>query len=306
MGSVLHPYIVEAVRVAVEQQTSRRMGEAKLLPHTFCALKFLISAAKRGHTVNYEQISLRCGMGNAQWANITFHPIYLLTRRVEFDPQFPYDNVPDLTAIVSQKGKTSTGHGFFANHPEMEGKSKAERAELLQSERVRALSWRHWAEFSAFLDITPLPVLAPPREDLIAFDHASRGPGGKSPEHQTMQDRILANPICVGVNLKGEILRDECECEYLFWSQDRLDVVIKTTKEWVGFEVKPLSASENELRKGIYQVVKYAALMRADLLDRGKVKSSRCVLVIQGYLTTTLTDLARTLGVQFKEGFRVE
>lgn len=103
--------------------------------------------------------------------------------------------------------------------------------------------------------------------------------------------------------MKGEILTTESQCEYLFWSLDRLDVIIKTTEEWIGFEVKPLSASPQELRKGVYQAVKYNALMRADMRDHGVVKPCRCILVIQGLLTVDLKQLANRLRVKVVEGF---
>ena len=40
MDSV-HRYVVSAVKTAVSKQTSRKMGEAKLVPHTVCALKLI-------------------------------------------------------------------------------------------------------------------------------------------------------------------------------------------------------------------------------------------------------------------------
>lgn len=293
------------MKAAVAQHKGRRIGEEKLLRKTLCTLAYLLGVAKSRAPVCYEDISINCGLGTARWANIAFSPIEKTFALVRRDPRFPCRDIPDISTIVTHKGKDTAGDGVLTGYPGISDKTLEEKTRLVLRERDRARNWHHWAELAAFLDIAPFHVLAPSPERLTEFEHESRQHTGKSPEHQAMQDWILSDPHSVGVGVHGEIDWVGSKSEYAFWSLDRLDVIVKTNVEWIGFEVKPVSASVDELRKGIYQAVKYASLIRADLLDHGQVKCYRCVLVVGGNLTPQLAMLAERLQVQTVENFKV-
>ena len=85
--------------------------------------------------------------------------------------------------------------------------------------------------------------------------------------------------------------------EYPFWSLDQLDVCVKTADEWVGFEVKPSTADSDEVRRGLFQVMKYRSLLRAELLAEGSNKSHRCLFILGGALPTDLRGLAKRFGI---------
>jgi hypothetical protein len=152
------------------------------------------------------------------------------------------------------------------------------------------------------LGLKPLSDLDSDDSALAKFAAQSGVQKGKSLEHIQMQDCIRSNPRLVLPNLQGDV--ESSSCEYLFWSLDRADVVAKTSEEWIGFEVKPSTAPFEELKKGIYQVMKYRALLAADLLSRGRICRSRCVLVIGGSLPKELRLLATRFGIQVFEKFR--
>lgn len=103
------------------------------------------------------------------------------------------------------------------------------------------------------------------------------------------------NPNGVCSDLEGEI--QSVDTEYSFWSLDQLDVCIKTTDEWIGFEVKPSTADSDEIRRGLYQVMKYRSLLRAELLAEGSIQSHRCLFVLGGVLPSDLRDLAKRFGI---------
>jgi len=44
-----------------------------------------------------------------------------------------------------------------------------------------------------------------------------------------------------------------------------MDILFRTDKRWVGVEVKGKRSDELDIRRGLYQAVKYAALMEACL-----------------------------------------
>jgi hypothetical protein len=220
---------------------------------------------------------------------------------VESEHIFGAGLIPDITAIVTQKGKSTFGRGLLLGHKEIAGKSRGEQLSDVEILRQEAFRWPFWMQLLALLGLKALANLSPDDDGLTRFA-SQPSPRGKSPEHLNMQDCICGDPKLAAPNLQGEI--ESSHCEYLFWSLDRADVVTRTTEEWIGFEVKPKGSPFEELKKGIHQVVKYRALIAADLLSRGLIRPSRCVLVIGGYLPKELRELTARLGIEVVENFR--
>jgi len=176
--------------------------------------------------------------------------------------------IPDITSIVTQKGKPTFGKGLLHEHKDIAKLFGAEQLVAVNELREEVFSWPYWLQLLSLLGLKPLEDLSLDESELNHFASQS-GPKGKSLEHIAMQEFIRSNPAAA-TKLAGVL--QSSSCEYLFWSLDRVDVIAKTDDEWVGFEVKPSTSPFDELRKGIYQAVKYGALIKADLLDRGLVR----------------------------------
>jgi hypothetical protein len=294
--------IILAVQQSVEaQQGGRPIGREKLLKYTGPTLSFLAECARNGKTVNYTQVSAALGLGNAQWANVAFGCVHRILRIVEKEHLFGEGLIPDITAIVTKKGKLSFGRGLLVNNPKLAKMQHLEQLSAVDGLRQEVFRWPYWMQLLALLGLKPLADLDSD-DDALAKFASQTGPKGKSPEHTEMQKCIRDNPKLVIPKLQGDV--ESSSCEYLFWSLDRADVVTKTSKEWIGFEVKPSTAPFEELKKGIFQVIKYRALLSAELLSHGRICRSRCVLVIGGSLPKELRVLATRLGVESFENFR--
>ena len=75
--------------------------------------------------------------------------------------------------------------------------------------------------------------------------------------------------------------------------------------EWIGVEVKSAASDEADLMRGIFQCVKYQALLVA--VQRYEQRALRCrvILALGGALTPTLSQLADLLDVTVHERIRV-
>jgi hypothetical protein len=295
------PRIILAVERTVEaQQGGRPIGREKLLNYTGPTLSFLAERAHAHRLANYSEVSAALGLGNAQWGNVAFGCVYRILRMVEAEHLLGEGLIPDITAIVTKKGKLSFGKGLLENNPDLAGMQPLEQLSAVKDLRQEVFRWPYWMQLLALLGLKPLADLDSDDSALTKFASQS-GPKGKSPEHLQMQECIRVNPRLVLPKLQGDV--ESSSCEYIFWSLDRADVVTKTSEEWVGFEVKPSTAPFEELKKGIFQVIKYRALLSADLLSRGKICRSRCVLVIGGSLPKELRMLAARFGIEVFEKF---
>jgi hypothetical protein len=134
-------------------------------------------------------------------------------------------------------------------------------------------------------DLSPAPIPA-----------QARGRGGESPAHKALKAHIKANPQLVGVEGGAKVFE-----EYALPSLDTLDVLFKTRTCWTAIEVKSAISDDvlGDYERGIYQIVKYTALLQAMRRDPKyeAPETHRVILVLEHSLPTALTALKETLGV---------
>lgn len=116
--------------------------------------------------------------------------------------------------------------------------------------------------------------------------------GGESPQHLALKLHVRDNPDCLGLGLtrKGKE-------EYVLPSLDGIDVLFRTAKRTYAVEVKPRNCGEAEHRRGLYQCVKYRALLEAEALDGGKPLPSTAVLVTEDPLSKAHAATAAAFGI---------
>lgn len=116
--------------------------------------------------------------------------------------------------------------------------------------------------------------------------------GPESQAHKDLKCLIRRQPNLVGLpsRLKGENEQD-------LWSGDRVDVYFE--KADVAVEVKTRGAGYWELHRGIFQCVKYKAVLEAQQIHDGKIPAADCILAAGGPLPGDLCDLAELLGVKW-------
>lgn len=121
--------------------------------------------------------------------------------------------------------------------------------------------------------------------------------GGESESHRVLKKFVASNPHVIG--LAPTIAKGEMELPLA--SGDTLDVSFEAGDEWIAAEVKPLSSPIADVIRGLFQCVKYRAVMEAMQSASGKDRNARTVLVLEGALPTRLVPLRNTLGIDVFE-----
>jgi hypothetical protein len=80
-------------------------------------------------------------------------------------------------------------------------------------------------------------------------------------------------------------------------SGDEVDALFANRQTFLAIEVKAADAPEDEIRRGIYQCVKYRAVLRAMQLAAGQPPNARAILVTQITPTEAILELAEMLSV---------
>lgn len=125
--------------------------------------------------------------------------------------------------------------------------------------------------------------------------------GGESPQHKALKAYVCDHPGIVGASKESRAI-----AEHPLPSLDKIDVLFRSAHECIAVEVKS-SVSEGvpgDFERGIYQAIKYLALLRAMSLDKKFPSDMRAlarllrVAVIQNvvpseaYLSRALLELA--------------
>lgn len=116
---------------------------------------------------------------------------------------------------------------------------------------------------------------------------------GESKQHRRLKEWVRDNPQKIGLP-RGFEGKEESD----LLSGDRIDVLFTKGEEFVVVEVKSCLSSDDDLRRGIYQCVKYREVVRATRLP--VEIDVRAILVSERKPPPELAARAKLLGVKFR------
>ena len=139
----------------------------------------------------------------------------------------------------------------------------------------------------------PPPAISSPTP---APDSGRGKDGGESPKHQDLKQRILENPGKLGISELADRVK-----EGKLADGGKVDVLFKSDAEWVAVEVKSEISQPQDVERGLFQCVKYEALMEAEIRVRGLSVGARAILAVGGQFPRELEDKRKILGVNVYE-----
>lgn len=265
--------------------------------------RWLISAAIDRRVLTYREIKNRlqreCDFSTIFTVNIGKVAGAVQDRILERDPEAPLLNV-----LVVRQDKREPGDGArpylakrFSSIRRLKKKDSRTRYPdlwtcVVNDAAKEVYSYRNWERL--YKDIykrafrKPDPFSAEGKEK----DGLLRGRGGEGKNHKALRLWVKKNPEGIARSFSG--VRSETEVELL--SGDRVDIVLYDERKTVAVEVKSNISNEADLYRGIYQCVKYRAVLCAQD-DRLPVESW---LVTETGLDGDLKALARKLGIKHK------
>lgn len=119
-----------------------------------------------------------------------------------------------------------------------------------------------------------------------------------SPEHRRLREHVYDHPERFGLTY---VLRKVQE--YPLKSGDAVDVVFETSDCVVGVEVKSARSGLDDLQRGLFQTIKYSAVLCAEELLSGKPRAVQSLLVLESELPRELWRMRKALDVQVIDSF---
>ncbi len=265
----------------------------------FRALPILVRQAKARQPIFYSDLADELGMPNPRNLNYVLgkigHEMKLLNRR---------KIVPDVPAIQCVVINRATGlpgegfHGFIRDQKKFAKLNAEGKRAVLKEMLSDVFAFQDWDEVLAYYGMQP----ASPVNSTGSIDRASkrtrygRGGGGEGEEHRRLKEAIHRNPG--KLDIVEVFRRNEKKMERALPSQDTMDVSLMNDRDWIGIEVKGRSANETEVIRGLFQCIKYEALMFAELKSRQLDLRVRTILALGGEFPDNLIGLRNTLGVE--------
>jgi hypothetical protein len=254
--------------------------------------------------ITYEQLAERLGRlrkDGRPWPRGMDEPLtrmgHLLTR---LEGEWHRD-IPQIQGIVVSKNSGVPNKGIEVFWPDYAKLSKAEKLVKLQHELDRIDEFGNlWDEV-----LKEFGLEATRRNKVSASAKPGRyGSGGESVEHKALKAYVRNHPPLVKASRTSRRT-----IEYALPSGDEVDVFFRHRDECVAVEVKSIVSErvKNDCRRGVYQTIKYLAVLKAmaSVREWRICSNIRSVLVLQGKLAPQLKRLADHLGVEIFDGIEV-
>lgn len=255
-------------------------------------IPILISWAKKKETYHtYGELNKLLGYKDGRFSNIGHQlgSVKLVFHRLQNETD---TDIPTLNALITNASTGLPSEGFSYVHPNYNKMDQDEKRIVVEYENNRALNFNSWDWVLACLGLKPSLSL----EDESKIRTGAFGFGGEGEEHKKLKEYIANHPESIDIRTT-----EKGTCEHILLSGDRLDVFFFVAN--VVVEVKPKSAPDADILRGLFQCVKYKAILDAEAAVKGDIPDGEVVLVIGGTLSGSNRAVQECLGIDVVEQF---
>lgn len=256
-------------------------------------LPLLVRQAKAGTPIFYSDLAEELGMPNPRNLNYVLGSI---GRSMELLSKSWKEKVPPIQCLVINKATGLPGEGigwFLVKKEDFKSLPLRRKRAIVKAELQLIFAYPRWDEVLAFLSLDEVEY------DFSAIVSRASGGfgGGEGEDHKALKLFVAKHPEIVGLSAASERGKNEVQLP----SGDSLDVSFQDRKSWVAAEVKAAISSEQDITRGLFQCVKYRAVMEAVQIATKCPQNARAVLVLAGSLPHSLIALRNILGVEVVE-----
>lgn len=254
-------------------------------------IPILVGWAKRKETNHtYGDLSRLLGYQDGRCIGRQLGSVQLVFQQLQEEAGL--ERIPTLNALVSSARTGIPSEGFSYVHPKYDEMDFTEKQIIVENANNEAFNYEKWDYVLALLGLKP--YLSQADEDIIRS--GAFGFGGEGKEHKLMKEFIAAHPEVI-----DEQISEEGVLEHILLSGDRVDVFFP--KANVAVEVKPKLASDADILRGLFQCVKYKAILDAEAEVKGEIPDSEIILVIGGKLSQSNRNVQECLDIEVFEEF---
>jgi hypothetical protein len=255
------------------------------------ALPILVRQAEARQPIYYRDLADELGMSNPHNLN---YPLGAIGEALLELGKSWRQIIPPLQCLVINKATGLPGVGVSWAVPGLSGyasMSRGRRQALVDKELADIYVFDRWLDVLKAFGLAPMTAsLSEPELSLAR----TRGGPAESDVHRLLKQYVANNPAILGLSS----VATQAEVEYSFPSGDVVDILFRSRSEWIAVEVKAANADIAEITRGVFQCVKYGALLKAVLMVQKHQADARAVLITEGAFPPQLIPVRNTLGVE--------
>lgn len=207
---------------------------------------------------------------------------------------------PLLNVLMVNAGNGFPGIGADEFIDEWSGRrysqmSEENRAKILANVTRDVWAYQDWDKIYKNIfgkEFVNLPEADPSAQTSVG----EYGGPAESDEHRRLKEAIAGNPK-LAVSVSNEATT---KMEAHLKSSDEVDVRVFDAEKEFAIEVKSIRSTDADLERGIYQAVKYLAVINAEYQSLSALAAVEAVLVTERPLPARFQSTAKLLGVKTK------
>jgi hypothetical protein len=265
-------------------------GDKAYQQHAQAALPLLVRQAHAGAKISYARLAEELGMPNPRNLNRVLGSVGTTLQQLTK----PFgEKVPPIQCLVVNQRTGLPGHGvgwFIHDVVKFRALTRRRQHAIVERELADVFAFTRWNEVLTHLG------LKPKKADFgrLIEKAASFRAGGESEEHKRLKRYVAAHPEI----LKLSPAAAHGEQEKDLPSGDSLDVFFHHASIRTAAEVKSELSPKADLVRGLFQCVKYRAVLGAMIATEGSEDSAEAVLVYEGQFPEDLKPLRNILDVK--------
>jgi hypothetical protein len=255
------------------------------------ALPILVRQAHAGAKIYYADLAAELGMSNPRTLN---YPLGSIGKALERLSKEWNQKIPQIEfLVVNQKtGLPGKGIGWFVRNigiGEFKSLPLRKRRALVDGVLARVFAYPRWNDVLAAFGLMPVATSYKTDIELAAKYQG----GGESDLHKALKRFVAENPRIVGLPVRARV----GEIEYPLPSGDSVDVYFTYASVRTAVEVKSHISDHADIIRGLFQCVKYQAVLRACIAAENNDDSADAILALEGTLPDNLRSLRNILDV---------
>jgi hypothetical protein len=262
-------------------------------------LPILVRQARAEKTINYSDLAAEVGMPNPRNLN---YPLGAIGNALEtLAKRTKRKKLPVINCLVVNQRDGLPGEGitWFIDKKDFDKQTKNQKEKTIDRLLANIYAYPDWYWVLDQLGLEPATTdyqeKLKPKIKKGVKRKGGRG-GGESQQHLKFKNYIAKHPDLFGLppDLKGQT-------EYELPSMDTVDVLFTKGDERIGIEVKSTISDISDISRGLFQCVKYKALIEAEQKANDDIPNCRVALALEGQLPKELIGLKNQLGIEVFE-----
>lgn len=275
-------------------------GDKLYIARARLTLPILVRQAKAGEPIYYSDLAEELSMPNPRNLNYVLGAIGNALEAIAKREKI--DKIPVINCLVVNKTDNLPGEGinWFIDKKNFDKLTKKQKRETVKRILTEIYAYPDWDWVLNELGLLPskLEFAKKFRPEILKRKN-KYGSGGESQQHKDFKEYLAKHPEIFG--LKSDLVG---ETEYELPSMDSIDVLFQTKGDKIGIEAKSIISDTTDILRGLFQCVKYKALIEAEQKVNDLIPSCRVVLALEGDFPKELICIRNQLGIEILDNLK--